>query len=429
MGPRSIAMVHRVTIPYRPRPLQLRVHQERRRFTVLLCHRRFGKTVFAINELLKRALRAPRSQWRAGYVAPYLKQAKAVAWDYLKLFAGVVPGVRFNESELRCDLPNGARIRLFGADNADAMRGLYFDDLTLDESADIPREVWTMILRPAISDRLGWVLFIGTPKGAENLLYDVYQAALAKPGEWGLFVFKASETGYVIQAELDAARQDMTEDEYEQEFECSFAAAVRGAYYAALLDRLEQQGRIGAVAWEPGLLVHTCWDLGMDDATAIWFFQVEPSGDWRVFDYYDGSGEGLPHYASVLAGKGYSYGRHIGPHDIQVRELGTGKSRWEVAQGLGIRFEVAPNIPVMDGINALRLQLPRMWFDATRCADGLKALRHYRKVWNPKAGLFGDRPLHDWTSHPSDSLRYGVVGFRPVHEGPRQERAENRWRR
>ena len=142
-------------IPYAPRPLQWRFHQQRTRFCVLLCHRRFGKTVAAVNDLLRAALRTSRTDWRAAYAAPYLGQAKAVAWDYLRHFAGVIPGTRFHEGELRCDLPNGARIRLYGTDNAQALRGLYLDDLVLDEPADMPREVWSQILRPALADRQG----------------------------------------------------------------------------------------------------------------------------------------------------------------------------------------------------------------------------------------------------------------------------------
>ena len=261
-------------IPYAPRPLQWRFHQQRTRFCVLLCHRRFGKTVAAVNDLLRAALRTSRTDWRAAYAAPYLGQAKAVAWDYLRHFAGVIPGTRFHEGELRCDLPNGARIRLYGTDNAQALRGLYLDDLVLDEPADMPREVWSQILRPALADRQGRALFCGTPKGCDNLLYDVWQLAgsLGAAEGWSRFRFPASQTGYLPQAELDAARRGMNEAEYRQEFECSFAAAVRGAYYAALLDAADLAGRICPLPVSPDLPVHTAWDLGMDDATAIWFF-------------------------------------------------------------------------------------------------------------------------------------------------------------
>lgn len=414
-------------IPYAPRPLQWRFHQQRTRFCVLLCHRRFGKTVAAVNDLLRAALRTSRADWRAAYAAPYLGQAKAVAWDYLRHFAGVIPGTRFHEGELRCDLPNGARIRLYGTDNAQALRGLYLDDLVLDEPADIPREVWSQILRPALADRQGRALFCGTPKGCDNLLHDVWQLAgsLGTAEGWSRFRFPASQTGYLPQAELDAARRGMSEAEYQQEFECSFAAAVRGAYYAAQLDAADLAGRICPLPVSPDLPVHTAWDLGMDDATAIWFFQVEPSGAWRMLDYYEASGEGLAHYAAVLAakarpegtattdglaGRGFCYGRHLAPHDIRVRELGTGQSRLESAARLGIRFDIAPSLPLADGIDAVRRALPRLWFDSRHCAAGLAALRSYRRQWRPRQEQFSSGPLHDGSSHAADALRYAVTG-------------------
>lgn len=426
----------RITIPYKPRPLQKRVHAERGRFSLLLTHRRFGKTVCAVCELLRRALKhgSHVRAWRSGYVAPYLKQAKSIAWDYLKFYAGVIPGVAFNETELRCDLPNGARIRLYGADNPDSLRGLYFDDIVIDEAADVPRAIWSLVIRPALADRGGWAMFTGTPKGMNNLLHDMYRQALAEPERWSLFVFKASETGYVDGQELAKARADMDEDEYAQEFECSFAAAVRGAYWSREIDALEAAGRILPLDYEPALSVYTAWDLGMDDAMCIWFFQVEPGGDWRFFDYYENSGEGLEHYADVVLGRlpGHwafgrhrAYARHIGPHDIMVRELGTGKSRFEVAGGMGIHFSACRNIPVMDGIGAVRRQLPRCWFDAVRCKEGLTAVRQYRKSYNSKMDVFG-KPVHDWTSHASDALRYAVVGMMPQRREPRQERTCNR---
>ena len=420
----------RIILPYRPRPLQRAVHDGRKRFTVLLTHRRFGKTVCALNDLLRSAVREGNlvRAWRGAYMAPYLKQAKDVAWDYLKFYAGALPGVRFHETELRCDLPNGARIRLYGADNAAALRGQYLDDVVLDEAADISRSLWQLNIRPMLADRRGRFMFTGTPQGMNNLLYDVYQQALeesrSNPDECALFVYKAGETGYVPLEELDKARQDMGADEYQQEFECSFAAAVKGAYWSRDIDALEGMGRIGHVPHEPDLPVHTAWDLGMDDATSIWFFQVEPGGDWRILNYYENSGEGLAHYADVLKSKGYVYGRHIGPHDIQVRELGTGKSRLETARALGIRFTVARNLPVIDGINAVRRHLPFCWFDAKKCAEGIKALRQYRKTFNEKMDVYG-RPQHDWTSHAADAFRYAVVGMMRESRGEQQERTIN----
>lgn len=418
-------------VPYCPRPLQKRFHEMRTRFCVMICHRRFGKTVAAINDLLRQAVRDGRSDFRGAYMAPYAGQVKAVAWDYLKHYAGGIPQVKFHESELRCDLPTGARLRLFGTDNANALRGMYLDDVVLDEPADMQPEVWTRIIRPMLADRCGRALFVGTPNGTDNLLYDVWREA--KSGEdpqWSHFMFRASETGYLPAIELAAARRSMTPEDYAQEFECSFAAAVKGAYFAACLEQLEAQQRIGMVSHSPDLPVHSAWDLGMDDATAIWFFQVEPCGDWRVFDYYEQSGEGLSHYAKVLQDKNYVYGQHFAPHDIRVRELGTGLSRLESAAALGIKFSVAPQLPLVDGINALRQKLPRMWFDAVRCKIGLHALRNYRREWRARHEVFASQPLHDWTSHAADALRYAVTGFRtPVDysNAPRKAKTEYKY--
>lgn len=431
-----------IAIPYAPRPLQLRFHEERTRFCVMICHRRFGKTVAAVNDLIRQAIRSGRPDWRAVYAAPYHGQAKAVAWDYLRRYAGAVPGTRFTESELRCDFPDGQRIRLLGTDNAHSLRGLYLDDLVLDEPADMAPEVWTKILRPALADRKGRALFIGTPAGTENLLFAMWERAGGTDAEWSRFRFRASETGYVTPDELAAAARDMSPEEYAQEFECSFAAAIRGAYYAALLDQAEAEGRITELAHDPALPVHTAWDLGMDDATAIWFFQVDGSGSWRVIDYYENSGEGLTHYAGVLqhraasgaaGGHGYIYGQHIAPHDIAVRELGTGTSRREAAARLGLRFCVVPRLRVAEGIDAVRRRLPHIWFDRKKCAAALRALRNYRKVWRSRENVFAERPLHDWTSHAADALRHAVTGYREPHSAPAAHRkartAYDIWRR
>ncbi len=390
----------------------MQFHEERTRFCVLLCHRRFGKTVASINDLIRQAMRSGKSDWRAAYMAPFLGQAKTVAWDYLRHFTHTLPDVKYNISELSCTLPTGARIRLFGTDNAHALRGMYLDDLVLDEPADMPREVWTQVLRPMLADRKGRALFCGTPKGVNNLLHDAWEEAGKGTQDWCRFMFRASDTGYVDADELVAAKNAMGSDEYAQEFECSFSAALKGAFYASILEDIEKRGQICAVPYSPELPVHTAWDLGIDDATAIWFFQITRAGQWRVLDYLEDSGEGLQHYVSLLNARGYIYGTHIAPHDIKVRELGTGMSRLETAKQLGINFVVAPNLSLADGIGAVRQALPRMCFDAEKCAGGLTSLRAYRKKWRSKEEIYAQTPLHDWTSHGADAMRYAVVGMR-----------------
>lgn len=230
-----------------------------------------------------------------------------------------------------------------------------------------------------------------------------YFAALSSEG---VALSDAQRAWYAKKAEVQ--REDMKR-EYPSTPKEAFEASVEGAYYAEQIARAETDGRIGQVPYEPQLTVETWWDLGMDDDTAIWFIQKQ-GRTRRVIDYYANSGEGLPHYAKVLNERGYAYSRHIGPHDIKVRELGTGKSRLETAEGLGIRpLEVAPQLEIADGIEAARNLLARCWFDATKCADGLRALKNYRKDWDEDRGVWLPRPRHDWASHGADAFRTGAV--------------------
>jgi len=401
----------RIVIPYEPRQLFLPFHNRKQRFSCEVVHRRGGKTVSRGNELIRGALTEHLPRPMFGDVAPYLKQAKAVAWDYVKHYcAPLVPhGATFNEAELRADLPNGGRIRLFGADNPDAMRGLYFDGVVLDEYADQDPRIWPVI-RPALSDRLGWADFIGTPKG-HNDFYDTYQRALANPGEWYSAIHKASETGLIPEAELQAARRSMTEDQYAQEYECSFEAAIQGAYYGKEMAEAEREKRICRVPYDKATDVITAWDLGIGDATAIWFCQ-QVGQEYHLIDYVENSGVGLDWYAGELKSRPYVYASHLLPHDVEAKELGTGKSRKEVLEQLGIKVTVAPKLRVEDGISAVRLVLNRCWFDADRCRRGIEALKQYRTEFDEQRKVFRDKPLHDWTSHGADAMRYLFTGIK-----------------
>jgi hypothetical protein len=406
---------------YAPRPLQAELHGAMRRFNVLVAHRRFGKTVFCINELIAKASQNTRSQPRYAYIAPLLAQAKDVAWDHLKRATAPIPGIAVHESELRVDLPGGARIRLYGADNADRLRGLYFDGVVLDEYAQMNPRVWSEVLRPALADRHGWAIFIGTPMG-RNQFAALYEMARRDP-DWFTARYRASETGIIPEAELEAARRAMSGDQYAQEFECSFDAAVTGAYYARLLEQAEADSRIGRVPHEPRLPVVTAWDLGIGDATAIWFAQ-QVGAEVRLIDYYEASGAGLAHYAKHLAGLPYVYDQHLLPPDVAVTELGSGVSRFETLRNLGVTPRVLRPSKVEDGIEACRNLIPRCWFDAERCERGLSALRQYRAEYDEKQRMLRPRPLHDWTSHAADAFRYLATGLRPYRvknleiEGP-----------
>jgi hypothetical protein len=393
---------------YEPRAHQAEIHERLKRFNVLVCHRRFGKTVLAVNQLIGSALRCPKQAPRFAYLAPLLKQAKAVAWDMLLHYSAPFREGE-NISELRVDLIGGARISLYGADNPDALRGIYLDGAVLDEYAQMAPKTWSEVIRPALSDRLGWAIFIGTPKG-RNSFYTLYEAARADP-DWYAAVFKASETGVIDPVELGKLKAGMASEEYEQEFECSFQAANVGAYYGREMTAAEADKRIGRVPWEPAIPVTTAWDLGVDDATAIWFVQ-QVAREVRVIDYYEASGEGLPHYAGILKSKPYVYGEHLLPHDAQVKELGTGLSRVEVLQSLGLNPTVVPAQRVEDGINAVRILLPRCWFDAEKCSRGINALREYSREWVDKLETWRASPRHDKWSHGADAFRYLAMGLK-----------------
>ena len=397
-----------VVIPYRPRPRQRDLHAARKRFNVWVCHRRFGKTVLCVNELLKGVPHCALPKPRFAYIAPLYRQAKQVAWDYVKTYTAPIPNVRYHEGELRADLPGEARIQLFGADNPDALRGIYFDGVVLDEYAQMSSTVWTQVIRPALADRGGWAIFIGTPKG-RNALYHLYRFA-EENADWHAAIYRASETGIIPRDELEAARRDMSDAEYAQEFECSFDAANVGAYYGKPMEEAKHDGRIAGVPWDPAVKVHTAWDLGIGDSTAIWFVQ-QIAREIHWIDYYEASGVGLDHYAKVLGEKPYAYGEHLVPHDAKARELGTGRTRIETLASLGIKARVVPLHAVDDGINAVRNLIPRSWFDAKKCDRGIEALRHYRRAWDERNGVFQPRPVHDWASHAADAARTAAMGL------------------
>jgi len=416
-------MRNRIRFRLRPQQMEAHVALERRPFNTLVCHRRFGKTVLSVSRQVSKCTKTKRTNHRAAYLAPLYRQAKAVAWDYAKYISRPLGGVP-SESELCINFSNGARYSLYGAEDPDKLRGLNLCDVVFDEVAQMPYRVWSEIVLPMLLANDGEALFIGTPMG-KNALYEVWEKAGGDPELWGRYMYKASETGILTPKALDIARREMSPEEYEQEFECSFSAAIRGAYFAGLMEDADRDNRITDVPYDPSLPVHTAWDLGMSDSTSIWFIQARPGGAFAVIDFYEADGEGLDHYAQVLKDRGYTYGTHIAPHDIRVRELGTGKSRLEVARSLGIRFDIAANIPIQDGINAVRTMLPACWFDRRKCGPGIEALRHYRRSFNDMTGLFSPKPLHDWTSHATDAFRYFAVGFRPRDARPRPSQAVN----
>lgn len=397
---------------YHPRGQFIDFHNRQERWAVLVCHRRAGKTVACVADLVLSALATTKPDARYAYVCPQYNQAKDVAWLYIKRLTADIPNVQYNESELRADLPNGARIRLYGADNPDRLRGLYLDGVILDEYADMRSSVWGEVIRPMLADRKGWAVFIGTPKG-HNEFYSCWRDAQLNPS-WFKLMLKASNSGLIDENELIDARKGMTDDQYEQEFECSFEAAIAGAYYSKDLD----ESRIINVEYNPSNPVYTAWDIGYSDDTAIWFWQVV-SGEVHVIDFYSANGYGVPHYVDVLNEKGYNYAK-LGnkpflwlPHDARAKTFASGgKSTQEQFMSFGYTSRIVPELSLQDGIQALRMVLRKTYFDAEKCRDGIESLKLYRREWDDGKKVFRDRPLHDWTSHAADAARYMAIAYR-----------------
>lgn len=412
---------------YDPRPQQRLIHNAvaESRFVVVVAHRRMGKTVAAINQLIHCALNNKKPNPRYGYIASTYGQAKRVAWDMLCDFTRPLnPTV--NISELRVDF-FGMRIQLYGSDNAETLRGQYFDGIVIDEIADQNPKVWNEIIRPALADRHSpesptWALFLGTPKGA-NHFKDFRDRAEREPG-WRLLEFKASETGLLRQEELDAARLEMGQSKYLQEFECNFDAPIEGAYWASIIKDLPAN-RFQEFPEDSLCKTYTAWDLGVGDSTAIWVCQVAGQ-EKRLVNYYENHGVGLDNYVRWIKENGYATAEHILPHDVEVRELGTGKSRKEALQDLGLSIQVCPRLSVDDGIQAVRRTLPFCWFHP-RTKQGLDALKNYRREYDEKRNVFYDKPLHDWSSHGADAFRYLAVGLNTTSDWGKPLAVPTKW--
>ena len=414
----------RITTGYTPRAIQEKVHRKLRRFNVLVWHRRMGKTVFSLNDMLDRGVRNPLYRPQYAYIAPTYGQAKRVAWEYLKDFTRSIPGVKVHEGDLRIDIPRPGkndfvRIMLLGAENPNSLLGLYLDGVILDEYAVMDPAIWNITIRPALSDRKGWAIFIGTPRG-DNHFKLIYEHAkkMMKAGDpdWFASLYRASDTGIIDHKELMAAKSTMKPEEFDQEFEVSFTAAIIGAYFKDELVLADKEGRVCRVPYDRNALVSTYWDLGMDDTNAIWFVQ-SCGQEIHVIDYMEQHGKGFDWYAKELQSKPYIYHEHFFPHDGAVRELGTGKSRQEsFAKLSGQRVNVLPRWSVADTIHAGRQIFNKCWFDELNCELGLKALRNYQSEFVSKDGVFKKQPKHNWASHGGSAFRYLGQSFKPDSE-------------
>lgn len=384
----------------------------------LTWHRRSGKDKSCLNYTIKRM---PLRVGTYFYFFPTYAQAKKAIWEGRDKdgFATIdhFPAnyvLSKNVTELQVKTVDGGIFQLVGTDNIDSIMstnpvGCVFAEYSLQD----PR-AWEYV-RPILRENGGWAIFNQTPRGNNHgkRMHDL-ATTLMKEGDptWFSSLLTINDTGILTEADMDAERREgMEEEMIRQEYYCSFEGVQSGAYYGKQMDVARKEGRICRVAYQPEVGVDTWWDLGIDDAMAIWFTQTI-GREVHVIDYMEASGEGLPYYAKELQAKPYVYASHHAPHDIKVRELGSGKSRLETAASLGIKFEIVPDIGLADGIDAARSFLARCWFDEANTERGRDCLISYHKTWDDKRKTFNSQPYHDWASNGADGFRYLSVGHK-----------------
>jgi len=413
------AKVTNIVIPYVPRKHFRALHECKKRFIFSCAHRRAGKTVAQLNHLIRAALQNKRQfpHPRYAYVGPSFSQTKDLVWGYLKYYTGGIPGVHYSETDLSCTLPNGATITLYGGSAAyERMRGLYFDGIVLDEFPLLNPAVFSTVVRPCLADYRGWAIVSGTSNGDDHF-HELKKRAEKERELWEIFIIPVTETDALHPDEVVEMTKDMTPEEYGREMLCDFNAPVEGAYYAHLMNQSELTGKVTEVPHDPSTGVITWWDLGIDDNMVAVFVQ-RCGRELHVIDELINSDKGLEWYFKRMYGDGdsleenklhahrkqYIYTAHVFPPDINVRELGTGKSRYEIALEFLDNILIAPGHKVEDGIQATRSMIPIMYWDKTRAAGTISAMRNYRKKKN-------GQPEHNWASHPADACRIGAVSL------------------
>lgn len=361
------------------------------------------------------------------YMLPTYNQARKVIWDAIdkqgrRIIYQAFPKElikNINNQEMKIELINGSIIQMCGSDNYDNLVGTNYKGMIFSEYSIADPNAWELF-RPILAENGGWALFIYTPRG-HNHGFKLYEMARKNP-EWFCQKLSIEDTKAISLEMVEAEREaGMDESTIQQEFYCSFDAAIKGSYYGDIINKIDIDGQIGDFPYNPTYRVNTAWDLGIGDATAIWFYQTVGT-TIHIIDYYEAAGMGLDHYAKVLQDKGYVYDRHILPHDSDHNELQTGMSRTQYLQKLGIRGKVLARRSVEVGINAVRFLLPRCYFNEKTCQKGLEALKMYKKEWDEKRNDFNPKPLHDWTSHGADAFRYLAMGFKEDSNREYEER-------
>jgi phage terminase large subunit len=402
----------------------------------VVAHRRWGKDEVALHWAAWAAQKRAGGYW---HLLPEASQGRKAIWDAINPHTGrrrieeafteeMKP--TFKDSDMKVEFGNGSTWQVAGSDNYDSLVGASVAGVVLSEWSLAKPDAWTY-LRPILAENGGWALFLWTPRG-RNHATRAYESRAQDP-EWFCVKAPASGTQVFTPEDLEREKAELVAEtgsaeegaaRFATEYLVDFDAAAPGAYYASLLGEAERAGRIGRVPVDPSLRVDTAWDLGIDDYTAIWFFQ-QAGRELRVVDYFETGGQGLePIVREAIASKPYVWGTHHLPHDVMVRELATGRSRYDTLGSLGLsRISVGAAADPEERVNASRLMIPMCWFDAERCAVGLERLRAYRKRWS-RATLSYSGPLHDRASHGADA--FGEFALNRAGGGTARVEAERR---
>lgn len=394
--------------------------------------RRAGKDYTIFNLILRAAIRHPGGY---AYCLPTHRQSRLVIWESMtndgRKFIDCIPEElikRKSNQEMVIELTNGSVIRLMGSDNFDTnligtnMRVIVFSEFALADS-----RAYKLAL-PIINANKGQIVVISTPRG-HNHFYDLFQIAKNNPKEWYCEKLTIEDTQHIPLEYIkrDVERGEMSEELAKQEYWTDFSLGIAGTYYGVYMDKMRNEERITEVPYEPDFEVHCAFDLGVNNPTAIVFFQVIGSVI-HIIDYYQNNSEGLEHYASVLKAKPYTYGKLFVPHDIKVKEFGTGMTRMDKARQLGLEFIVTPMMSIEDGIEAVRSVLPRCWIDNKRCGKLIKALENYRREYDEKRNVYYEKPVHDMYSDACDAARYMALNIKRCGKESSPEELEKRYR-
>ena len=426
-----------MTLVYSPREQFIPFHNRPQRWAAVVTHRRAGKTVSLANDVIIGAITPigkPRPQY--AYIGPTFTQAKRISWQYLKDYAQPYLAKPPSESELKLTLKNEAVIYCLGADNADSLRGMYLDGFVGDEYAMWKPSVFSQVIRPALSDRAGWGVFASTPRG-RNLFHKVVRQAQLNPKEWYLLQLSAATSGIIPAGELSQLKRDMDDEEFAQEYLCSFDSALKGAIFASEVNTLFADGRAHNMEgppelalYNPELPTHFVYDLGYTDATIRIAWQYTARGGANIVNVEATSGtdifyhiESLHSFANATRGASGGIGEVWLPHDARAKNLQTGKSVVEQFLSEGITPRLVPDHHVRDGIAAARRVFPMVTIDMTAAdpstpdvpvtGDLIEALKAYRREWDEDHLIFVDKPVHDWASDFCDAFRYFAVVASP----------------